>query len=45
MTHGDGAEPRATDGPNPGLSETIQRFGRPVEYVTGTKERHPSFDL
>jgi Domain of unknown function (DUF4262) len=43
MTDGDGAARRATDGPNRGLSETIQRFGHSVEYVIGTKEQQPSF--
>lgn len=43
MTDGDRAAPPATDGPGRGLSETIQRFGCSVEYVSGTKERQPSF--
>jgi len=43
MTDGDRAAPPATDGPGRGLSETIQRFGYSVEYVSDAKERQPSF--
>lgn len=43
MTDGDRAAPAATDGPGRGLSETIQRFGYSVEYVSDAKERQPSF--